>query len=130
MNTPSASSSSRITAIIVGAGHRAIAYANYSLQHPGELAIVGVADPSPLRRRLAAERFKLAPEQCYESAEQLAALPKRADAVINGTMDHQHVPTCLPLIEAGYDILLESRLPCLKRRCEAWSWQPEEKSAQ
>ncbi len=103
----SMSSSSRITAVIVGAGHRAIVYADYALKHPDELAIVGVADPSPLRRRLTAERFNLAPEQCYESAEQLAAVPKRADAVINGTMDHQHVPTCLPLIDAGYDILLE-----------------------
>jgi predicted dehydrogenase len=93
-------------------------YAGYALKHPEELAIVGVADPSPLRRRLAAERFGLTPDQCFESADQLGNLPKKADAAINGTMDHQHVPTCLPLLEAGYDILLEK--PFATSEAEMW----------
>ena len=46
-------------------------------------------------------------ERCFETAEQVAAQPKFADVVINGTMDHQHVPTSLPLLAAGYDMLLE-----------------------
>lgn len=96
-----------VTAVIVGAGHRSMVMAGYALQKPDELRIVGVADPDELRRRRTAEEFGLVPEQCYESAEQLAVGPKAADAVINGTMDHQHVPTSLPLLEAGYDILLE-----------------------
>lgn len=96
-----------ITAIIVGAGHRALIYAGYALKAPEELRIVGVADPSPERRALAAQRFGLTAEQCFESAEELAARPKLADAVINGTMDRQHVPTTLPLLERGYDVLLE-----------------------
>ena len=96
-----------ITAIIVGAGHRALIYAGYALKAPDELRIVGVADPSPERRALAAQRFGLTAEQCFESAEELAARPKLADAVINGTMDRQHVPTTLPLLERGYDALLE-----------------------
>jgi predicted dehydrogenase len=37
----------------------------------------------------------------------MAEQPAFADAAINGTMDRQHVPTTLPLLEAGYDILLE-----------------------
>ena len=39
-----------IRAIIVGAGHRSLAYASYALEHPDEMQIVGVADPSALRR--------------------------------------------------------------------------------
>ena len=62
-----------ITAIIVGAGHRALIYAGYALKAPDELRIVGVADPSPERRALAAQRFGLTAEQCFESAEELAA---------------------------------------------------------
>ncbi|MFI5358413.1 MAG: Gfo/Idh/MocA family protein, partial [Opitutales bacterium] len=98
---------SKLTAIIVGAGHRALTYAAYAAERPEELAIVGVADPSPGRRERAARLYQLAPDQCYESAEALAARPPGADFVINGTMDHHHVPTSLPLLAAGYDILLE-----------------------
>ena len=96
-----------LTAIIVGAGHRALTYASYAQQHPDELRIVGVADPIEPRRRMVAELYDLAPEQCYASAEDLAAQGKQADFIINGTMDHQHVPTALPLLAAGYEMLLE-----------------------
>ncbi|MCK5380749.1 MAG: Gfo/Idh/MocA family oxidoreductase [Candidatus Latescibacteria bacterium] len=97
----------RLRAIIVGAGHRAMFYASYAKEHPDELEIVGVADPSDLRREQAAKGFHLAPERCFSTAEALACKPKFADFVINGTMDHQHVPTSLPLLKAGYDMLLE-----------------------
>jgi len=96
-----------LTAIIVGAGHRALTYASYAEVAPDKLKIVGVADPDPFRRQQVAERFCLAADQCYESGEELARKGKLADAVINGTMDLQHVPTSIPLIEAGYDMLLE-----------------------
>lgn len=97
----------KCTCILVGAGHRAVAYGAYALKHPDEMEVVGVADPSEQRRALAARKFGLAPSQCFASAEELAGRPKLADFVINGTMDHQHVPTSLPLLERGYDILLE-----------------------
>jgi predicted dehydrogenase len=96
-----------LTAIMVGAGHRTLTYAAYAKDHPDELQIVAVADPRELRRQQAAARFGLSPDQCFESAEEVAARPKFADLVINGTMDHQHVPTSLPLLAAGYDVLLE-----------------------
>lgn len=96
-----------ITAIIVGAGHRSIGYANYSLKHPDELKIVGVADPNEFRRKHAAEKYGFEPDMCFESAKELAAKPQMADAIINGTMDTEHVPTAIPLLETGYDMLLE-----------------------
>ncbi len=96
-----------ITAVIVGAGHRAMTYASYAKEHPEALKIVGVADPNPIRRQMVAEKYNLPPENCFSSAEELALRGKIADAVINGTMDKQHVPTSLPLLEAGYHMLLE-----------------------
>ena len=98
---------SPVTAIIVGAGHRAMAYANYSLAHPDELRIVGVAELDPYRRNMVRELFNFPEENCFESADALAQVPKFADAVINGTMDDQHVETAIPLLRAGYDMLLE-----------------------
>ncbi|HJM67748.1 MAG TPA: Gfo/Idh/MocA family oxidoreductase, partial [Candidatus Thalassarchaeaceae archaeon] len=47
------------------------------------------------------------PENCFENAESLAAVQQFADVAINGTMDEIHIETTLPLLEAGYDVLLE-----------------------
>ena len=96
-----------ITAVIVGFGHRAQIYADYSLSHPDALKIVGIADPNPARRKAAAERYGFPVLNCFQTATELAAKPKFADAVINGTMDHQHFETAVPLLERGYDMLLE-----------------------
>ncbi len=97
----------QLTAVIIGAGHRGVGYAGYSRQHPEELKIVGVADPDPVRRAGAGEAFGIPPENRFQTAEELAARPRLADVAINGTMDADHVPTTLPLLEAGYHILLE-----------------------
>jgi predicted dehydrogenase len=84
-----------------------VLYASYAQKRPESLAIVGVADPSELRRRRARERFGFSDERCYETADELAAQERFADFAINGTMDAQHVPTSLPLLKAGYHLLLE-----------------------
>ncbi len=96
-----------VTAVIVGAGHRALAYGEYSFKHPDRLKIVGVADIDPFRRKTVMEKFGFSQEYCFESAEELAKVPRFADAIINGTMDEQHVDTAIPLLERGYDMLLE-----------------------
>jgi predicted dehydrogenase len=107
-----------IDAVIVGAGHRAVVYASYSQAKPEEMRIVGVADPSALRREQIARMYDLPPDRCFSSAEELAAHPKLADVVINGTMDHQHVATTVPLLKAGYDVLLEK--PFATHEAELW----------
>ncbi|MFE5320999.1 Gfo/Idh/MocA family protein [Paenibacillus sp. NPDC056579] len=96
-----------LTAVLIGAGQRCMIYASYAEKHPERLRITGVVEPDAERRQLAAARFHIGPDRCFESVEQLIALPRCADAAINGTMDEQHVPTTLPLLEAGYDVLLE-----------------------
>lgn len=96
-----------ITAVIVGCGHRSLLYASYALAEPGELKIVGIVEPLAARRKEAAAKFGVPEEQCYTSVEDLVKVPKIADAVINGTMDALHVETTIPLLRAGYDVLLE-----------------------
>lgn len=99
--------SQKISAIIVGAGHRSLLYSQYALEHPEAFQIVGVVDPNPLRRKIAAEMHGIPEKMCFESAQRLAEQPKLADAVINGTMDSDHVKTSVPLLRLGYDMLLE-----------------------
>jgi predicted dehydrogenase len=96
-----------VTAIVVGAGHRALLYASYARIRPEELKIVGVADPDPDRRRRAADQFGLAADQCFPSAAALADRERLADAIINGTGDFDHVATTVPLLDRGYHVLLE-----------------------
>lgn len=96
-----------ITAIIVGAGHRAFVYSELAKTNPEMLKIVGVADPNPVRRKKAMEYFGFGEDMCFESAQELAKKGKLADTVINGTMDEQHLETAVPLLNAGYDMLLE-----------------------
>ncbi len=93
--------------IIVGGGHRSLTYANLANIESDKMEIVGVADPDENRRNLIAKLYNIPAERCFESAEELAKAPKFADAVINGTMDHIHVETTIPLLKAGYDVLLE-----------------------
>ena len=96
-----------VTAIILGAGHRAMSYAEYSKEHPDELQIVGVAEPDEYRRNHVRELFGFPESNCFFDAFSLAEAPKFADVVINGTMDEIHVETSIPLLEKGYDMLLE-----------------------
>ena len=96
-----------ITAVLVGLGHRSVGYASYADTHPDELQIVAVAEPDSVRRARYAERFGVSVDACFEDANALAKAGKLADVAINGTMDEIHVETTIPLLEVGYDVLLE-----------------------
>ncbi len=96
-----------ITAIIVGGGHRSIIYGEYSFTHQEDLKVIGIADPDPVRVQQAVEKFGISEDMCFSSAEELAEKGKIADVIINGTMDKDHVRTSIPLLECGYDMLLE-----------------------
>ncbi len=96
-----------LTAIVVGAGHRAVVLSNYALDHPTELKIVGVAEPREYRRKQLAKAHGIPNDMCFETSDELVQRPQLADAIINATMDHLHVPTTIPLLKAGYHVLLE-----------------------
>ena len=97
-----------VTIVIVGAGHRSLGYASYGLERPEELEVVAVVEPNQLRRQKTAEIHDIPAEYCFESLEELLELNEPiADAAINGTMDEIHIQTSIPLLEKGYNLLLE-----------------------
>ena len=96
-----------ITVVLVGAGNRADVYASVSLQSPEKMKVVGIVDPDPIRRELMRERYNVPAENCFEDVSEFVKREKFADAVINGTMDHLHVSTSIPVLEKGYNLLLE-----------------------
>ena len=92
---------------VVGAGHRSLIYASYALSHPERMKIVAVADPDDVRRAEFAEKFGIPAEGQFRFYQELAQQPRRADAIINGTLDRLHCQSSLPFLEKGYHVLLE-----------------------
>lgn len=95
-----------VTVALVGAGHRGVGYASYALKHPDRMKLVAVADPNEGRRHDVGEQHGIPATHRFASHEALLKT-KLADAVINGTMDRDHHKTALPLLRAGYHMLLE-----------------------
>ena len=104
--------------VIVGMGQRSMIYAKESLVGPDLFKVVGVVDTDPQRVLLAKETFGIDDERCFSSVEELCAVPRFADAAINGTMDRQHVVTTIPLLRAGYDVLLEKPFAINQREAD------------
>ncbi len=97
----------KINCVILGFGDRSSRYAEYAKQKPNELEIVGIIDINELKRRQGKELYSLTDEQIYESLEDFLKADVSCDVVINGTMDEMHYETTMPLLEKGYNILLE-----------------------
>ena len=108
-----------ITAIVLGAGGRGCAYADYSLNCPEELKIVGVAEPRADRRELFAKKYHVPEGNCFSDWKEILALPKMADAVFVCTMDEMHTEPAILAMEKGYDVLLEKPMSNTKEECIA-----------
>lgn len=96
-----------VRAVIVGYGDRGRRYGEYAELHPEQLKIVAVVDPSDINRNKAKETFGIPEEHCYRNVEEFICAKEKADCAFNCTMDELHVSTTLPLLEAGYDVMLE-----------------------
>ena len=67
-----------VEAIIVGAGHRSMCYAQYAHKNPDKFRIVGVVDPLLDRREGVKREFNLDDSMLFESVEELCAKPRLA----------------------------------------------------
>ncbi|MBR4012946.1 MAG: Gfo/Idh/MocA family oxidoreductase, partial [Clostridia bacterium] len=94
----------KIRFILIGAGDRGTTYANYGFSDCPEFELVGVADPNPIRRNYIKEKFSLDGSACFESWEDILALPKMADAAIIATQDQMHFEPAMKAISLGYNL--------------------------
>ena len=97
----------RIDVVLVGAGGRANVYSAYALKKPENMRVVGLVEPDDVRMKFMRERYDVPEENCFSNLEDFLRRENFADAVINGTMDQLHVETSIPVLEKGYDLLLE-----------------------
>lgn len=108
-----------IDVVVVGAGNRGDCYSELALTKPDKMRIVGVVDPNPVRLEYLRDKYNVPQENCYLDFDEFLAREKFADAVINGTMDWLHVSTSVPILEKGYDLLLEK--PFCTNEEELWT---------
>lgn len=118
----------KIQAVILGYGDRSSRYAEYAKTKPEELEIVGVIDINPLKRRQGKEAFHLSEEQIFDSLDAFLQANVSCDVVINGTMDEVHYETTMPLLEQGYNILLEKPVTANPEELIAIQKKAEEKN--
>jgi predicted dehydrogenase len=110
--------------LIVGAGSRGTTYGEYALAHPEQARVVGVAEPREFFRERMARRHHIAPERTLSHWQQLAELPKCADAVVIATPDAQHLEPAIAFAQKGYDILLEKPLAQILKAVAVLSMLP------
>ncbi len=96
-----------LNAVVLGAGGRGNTYGAFALRYPQEMQIVAVAEPRADRRAQFVGQHDIAPENVFESWQDLVGAGKLGDVLINTTMDRMHTESTLAALEAGYDVLLE-----------------------
>ncbi|MFZ4542507.1 MAG: Gfo/Idh/MocA family protein [Saprospiraceae bacterium] len=107
-----------VTCIILGAGARGNTYAAYSENYLGEMQVVGVAEPIPLRRNRFSKRYQVPDEQQFITWEDVFKVPKFADAVLICTPDHLHYGPAMEALQMGYDLLLEKPIAQSWEECK------------
>ena len=98
-----------LKAIILGAGYRGRAYADYAKEHPDQLEIVGVADPVQAEVIPAKKYWK-------DWRDCLAERPE-ADIVMVTMPDSLHHDPAIMALEAGYHLLLEKPISPTEQEC-------------
>ena len=91
----------------VGAGNRGIIYSGFALKNPDRMKVVAVVDPNPLHRTEFAKVHSIPEDMQFASVEEFTKARPECDLVINSTIDSLHCKVSTPLLEAGYDVLME-----------------------
>ena len=107
----------QITYAILGYGGRGSTFAALTKLSNINAKIVAVAEPDPDKRAEAAKFCELPDDMVFESAEELLAGPRLADAVINTTMDRLHAQTSISAMKKGYHLLLEKPMAVTLEDC-------------
>lgn len=117
----------QVTALLLGAGQRGMdVYANYALNFPNELKMVGVAEPNAARRTAFCAAHHIPAEHCADSWEKLLALPKFADCVFVCTQDQMHDQPVRQALAKGYHVLCEKPMSPSAQECQAMGQAAEE----
>ena len=102
---------------VVGLGNRGQLFAEYVLDS-ADAELTAIADCNESAREKAQNEYKLAPQNCYESADEFFAQGKCADAVFICTQDSDHKAHTIKAMQLGYDVCLEKPIATKMQDCE------------
>ncbi len=107
----------KLDLLIVGAGQRGQAYAQYALENPDRAAIRAVAEPREFHRQQMARRYGILPDKLFGDWKEPASQKKMADVVVIATQDKMHTEPALAFANMGYDVLLEKPMAPTEDEC-------------
>ena len=108
-----------VTAIVLGAGSRGSAYAEFAKEYPEQLRIVAVAEPREDRRNILAERMGIPETGRFPDWREILSKPRMADCAIICTLDADHTAPAIRAMEQGYHVLLEKPMSNTEDECRA-----------
>ncbi len=122
--------SSAIEAVMLGAGNRGtFAYGAWALMHPGVIRFTAVVEPHEERRQRFAAEHRIPPERQLRSWEELAGRGRLAQALFNCTPDALHLPSTLPALALGYDVMLEKPIAATPEESQQLVLEAERRGA-
>ena len=106
-----------LTCIIIGAGNRGWTYSLYASAFPGQMKIVGIAEPVKIRQEKFRQAYNLDEKNIFDTWERVFERPKFADFVIVSTIDKHHYGAAMQALEMGYHVLLEKAIAQSWEQC-------------
>ncbi len=101
------------TVAILGVGARGHCYGKHMFRMPDKYKIVSLCEIKPDRLARFEKEWGIAKELCFTNAEEFLK-EKRADVLVVGTHDREHVAYAIKALELGYHILLEKPISPVK----------------
>ena len=106
-----------VSVLVLGAGDRGTSLANFALDHPDRMNVVGVAEPRTAYRDAMVEKHGITQERIFTDWQQALEQPGIADAVLICTQDQKHKAPAIRAAELGYHILLEKPMAIEPQDC-------------
>ncbi|MBQ7097413.1 MAG: Gfo/Idh/MocA family oxidoreductase [Clostridia bacterium] len=116
----------QLSLILIGGGDRGSCYLKSLHKTPEKFKLVAVAEPVKEKREYFRDLYNVPDEMCFESYEELLALPKMADVAMICTQDKMHFDPAMKAIEKKYDLLLEKPIAPTPEECFEISKAAEE----
>ena len=118
----------KITVAIAGLGSRGLeTYARCLEKYPDRAELVAVADIRADRVQVAAERYHIPADMCFDSVQSLLSVPKLADVLFICTPDDVHYQPAIDALKLGYHLLLEKPAARTAAECRHIAELAEEK---
>ncbi len=118
----------KITIAIAGLGSRGLqTYAKCLEKFADRAEIVAVADIRPDRVAVAAEKYNIPADKCFDSVQSLLSVPKLADVLFICTPDDVHYQPAIDGLNRGYHLLLEKPAARTVAECRHIAQLAEEK---